>query len=917
MTAKLFATLDPNALGPELALDQGNLVVMSEDDNLDGNRVVFATLAKGIGRGRVDAYFYSDSRGDFSTLAASFGFCRPSGSIETYCGADDESYGLLPFMGGVWHNGVKVVDGPPVTERRCISLVFNADHSFGPVAIWYVDGNFYGYVELPPDSSGNPFWVPAIGTGGPIAEDLRAFLNFGQRPFDGNLPPPAIPGWDTQQISYDGWYEINTEGLSTIRLTAVDEGLVTLSTDSDPSAVYKARILNPESFSIKNRPLIWPWGDTSNQFAAYGQLQIEDYDGFFDYLVGADLRDQEIVIQLPPAMAFGTTNLLRDAPIIATAILDNVTADSEDTKTITIKDKLTRLDKALPAKLFPPFVDAGAANRMVPISLGACRNVQPILKDSVSRTYIAHDAALTNVARVADMYAPLDPHATPPQYTPAENSSGVQLETDPVGKVTMDCSSVGQQVVIPGAEDVLNGAGDFASWDAGSPSVPNGWDWSNHPGSLILRREPINGYPEHTAELSSSIPWYPQGNKYGDQLSTETEILEAGAAYRIIFKIYSTFSSISQILGGRLGGIMVRSALSNNPDDAISDHGVPLTVPLTGDDSFVYEYRVPAGADRKLYFIATAADGATPGTGNLQGGGYIHLVSVEKLGEYTELPLTGITLSQIFPELLVVRGGEKPDGFSIDNIVNTEDLAALDAATGYELGVHYDEPPNLLQAQREIADSYHAALYGNNLGVSQVKQLSDPKDGTPIADFDETNIVAKSLTVAVDDAPYLTNTAGTTRNWSPGQDSDFVTDTAIVPAEIRTRYKKVSQFTLTSSVSVAGQYAFSKNQPMIHLLLVDPGDGQREIDAVNSLWAPRVYSDGTVGTGKRRFITWATRFDDPAEVGATLKADLADFGFNTVVILNRPDRGFDNTSVAIVGWEIFPFAKRIVFTGWC
>lgn len=188
MTAKTFATLNPNALGSGLALDLGNLVVTTNADSLDGSRAVFGTIPKAVGHGFFAGYFYSTSRGDLSGLA-SIGLCRTTAGLDKYVGQDSLGWGLRPFDGGIWHNGASVVSGNPMDERLCISVYCNFNAPTGPYLAWFVDGSFYASVILPTDSHGGFFWVPAVSIGGDVAGDLSCFVNFGQRPFDSQPMP--------------------------------------------------------------------------------------------------------------------------------------------------------------------------------------------------------------------------------------------------------------------------------------------------------------------------------------------------------------------------------------------------------------------------------------------------------------------------------------------------------------------------------------------------------------------------------------------------------------------------------------------------------------------------------------------------------------------------------------------------------
>jgi hypothetical protein len=916
MTAKTYATLNPNAIGADLELDQGNLVVtnLAVGDSSADASAVFATIPKAVGHARFDCYFYSTSRGDLSGIC-SVGLTRPEGALDGAVGDDAYSWGLRPGEGGIWHNGAQVVSGVPVDERRCITVYVNFNSDVGPYLAWFVDGNFYANVFLPTDSHGGFFWLPAVSIAASNPGDVSAFCNFGQRPFP-LAPQPTNSKNETLDSSgstidfFDGWYEVNTEGIANLYLTIIDEAIVTAGTDEPSHKQYKARVANADSFSIKRRPIVWPWGDTSVQLAAYGSLQLDNYDGFYSFLVGADLRDTIVTIKLPAAMALGTSTLIRDAPLIATAILDNVTCDNEDIITITLKDTISRLDKTLPVMINPPFVDAGAANRMIPLTFGANRNRVPLLIDGPNRIYQWHDAPVNNLAAVKDIAAPLDPNATPPQYVPALNASGMQLETDPFGKLTGDLSSVGDQVVILGAVDELNGDGIFDSW-SGSPSVPDNWTWSNGAGSLIQHLDHLDGYRvDNLANILSAFPYYPFGGKFGDQL-TYASVLQAGKSYRITFKIYSTFASPPSLVGGMLGGIMVRSALSNLAEDAISPHNQPLTEPTSGQGSFAFEFSIPPGADRDLIFIAVASAGPTGGTAVGIGGGIVYDVRLELLGQYVEAPLVGMTLSQLFYEVLIRRAQEDTSVYDADSVSDIDTAAAYTGG----LGISYDDPPNILEVLRECLDGYCGTLATNAGGVVVASRLTDPHDGIVIATFDETN-VDRGIRFEADEAASLTTRAGIRRNQSPAtSDSDISSDTDIVPAEVKARYMKQSQYTISSSQSPAGQYDFARGAGIFQSVLDDPDDGQIELDRVVGLWSPQVYDNGDVTTGKRRFVTFSARYDDPAAVGTGTQCDLADIGFGNVVEFNYPRHGFINTKMSVVGWEIFPFSKRIIITG--
>lgn len=702
-------------------------------------------------------------------------------------------------------------------------------------------------------------------------------------------------------IRADGWYITNTDGVATVYLSIVDEGYVTRSTDTPASKVYRPRIRNAESFSISRDASFWPWGGGSSM-AAFGSLQIDNYDGAFDELLAADLRDATVIFHLPDAGPLGGATTINDLAPIATAVLDNVSSDNEDTITLSLKDTLARLDRPLPCRYNPPFVDSNAANRMIPITLGACRNVEPLLIDEANRIYQLADAPITNIAAMRDMGAPLSPNAEPPQYTPALNASGAQLDTLPEGKLTCDISSEGAQVVIPGAVDVLNGEGILDDWPV-ALDPPTGWSYSSGTFGTITRFGTANTYSQdYVAVFDTDRPY--SGGNVGKWMRYDTAVLKAGKTYRIRFTLERWRGSAASGTG-----FMLRSDITGSIGGNGSITGaIPLQASPFGVSPYAFTYTVPPGSDCYIYAIAV---GAGVGTQQIQIG--FSGLQVEELGEFTEYPITGITLSDYVTEIVKNRAGEE------SSIWSASDLAAIDDDTGYLFGVHYETQPNILDALVAPLDSFCAAMSTDADGVIRFPRLIDPRDGSVVADFDQTN-VQHGIRVTVDSAKELTTLIGARRNWSVFGDSDFVSDKITVPQDVRERYKRASQYQQTASITPAGHYDHARGAPVFDSLLDDPADAQTEIDRVVALYAPRIYPDGFVHNGKRRFVTFTALWDEQTSVGATVQIAVRDLQIGDVVSLTYPGNGdtprFDDTRLFVAGIELFPYAQRIKITGW-
>lgn len=727
-----------------------------------------------------------------------------------------------------------------------------------------------------------------------------------------------------------GWYVVNTENVPIIYLSIIDEGLTTHPGDTPANIQFRPRIKNPLGFSVKRNPMVWVWGNTSVQAAAYGKLVIDNYDGAFDFFMLNDLRDSQIIIQLPPAMALGTSTLMSTAPIAATAILDDATMDNEDEITVVLKDTIARLDRPLLMPFNPPYVDSGAANRMMPLSLGALRNFTPQLIDTPNRIFRMGDAAMANVIAAKDKGAPLDVHATPPQYNSALNNAGIQPQVMPIGPFTVDCSSCGVQSAIPGITDVLAGIGRIRSttnpgpdgpgvntWTgAANTNPPSGWSYDNPLNGTFSRLAYANGMDQDWAMgLSTTVPFNTITGDQGLSAHITTAVMLPGQTYRVNINVRAVYNP-----GSTPGsvGIALRTDLSSqsgNISGAFANNGF-IDSPNPNGAPYSFIYRCPNDGVTRTVYVVLSGDShfATPVTAQFDN------VTVELLGTYQELPLLGITIGAYFNEILCVRAGESAA------IMNAADLTALQTATvdatrstsGYLFGNHYDDQPNILTALRDPLDSYGGTLFTDNLGVLRVARIIDPTDPNGpaiVADFDSTNMM-RPIAIKSDRATGLTTLVGARRNWHVFTPTDFVTDFTLVPADTRFRYERLSQYQMVAALTPAGQYTFAQGAPIFDTLLDDPIDAQNEINRIIALYSPKVYADGTIFNGRRRFITFTVFFDDITKLGVNTQTNAATLKFGDIIKINYPRHGLNNTRAMVTGTELFPFAQKIVITGW-
>jgi hypothetical protein len=698
-------------------------------------------------------------------------------------------------------------------------------------------------------------------------------------------------------VQMAGWIQTLSDGVATMRLALAEEGMTTAPTDTPANVQFKPAILNADSFSIRRAPQAWYEGDSDGgEAAAYSSIQIYNGDGTWDALVKKNLEDTPIIVQLPDAQALTTGTALASSLTILTGILGKPTEDEQRIITLPIRDVITRLDKALPVRFIPGFRDAGAAGNMVPLTYGAFRNRKPLLVDAEKLIYLLHDEAVGNILKVTDMAAPLDPHANPPQYTPALNGCGVQLTNPPAGEVRIDGTSNGTQSTIPGVADVLNGDGKFLGTWTGSPATPPNWSWTHAAGSSIGKLvNPPYAYLGSTngVRLLSAKVWNPNGGFYSDQF-THPYALIAGATYRVSFALANVQSESPYFQGGMQGGLILATQLSKNAIDYITGMNTPLVATGFQPQRLTFEFTVPPGGSRILYFIVAPSAGNAPN--NAQGVTSLELddITLELVGQFVDQPATPLPFSDYVRKILVDHCGESA---SIFNAAEAAQVFKRTDGTLKPWGVSFNAPPNVIHdclAKPAKSDGY--VIITDSLGTLRFRRQLDPRDpanqGVIKCDFTRFNMSRPVISDDIADA--LTTEFGTRPNQDPySSDSDFVTDTATVSLDQRTRYKRASQFWAKSSFIPLPQFAGSANAPRFETVFDEDEDGVEEVNRIVGQFAARRYSNTSISTDKRQRLTFTATFDDPRKLGITTTCAVPDLLYGDMVYIDYDDVELD------------------------
>lgn len=879
---RISAIIDRSALGPSLELEDGALVLTSNEADLDIHRLARATISSLTGKRFFEVAFYGD--GDLLDHAA-VGIVRATHSLAKYVGEQSTGFGLKVGNGGVYSNNAQVVSTVAVGKEVYIGVLVDMD---ALTCSWYVNGSLLATVSI-----GNYRWFPAITVSSVEAYNLRAYVNFGQYAFEyqqtGDTDKTADP--------VQGWYQ-DTRTPTQLHLCGKNaRAFNTSPNDSLQYITFEPRIIDPQKFQFARKCSVWTSASRTDS-ASFSSIDLDNRDGRFDTIAGEDRRDQIVTVLV--AEAHGEFD---DAEVVCTGVVDSMRAVGESIVRVTIKDRMTTLERAFQRRRMPPWADDGVANTPVPVTLGAVRNVSPALEDAVNRRYRLSDAPITNIVSVRDKGAPLDPHSSPPQYSPTGNADGIELQTDAIGLLTVDMSSLGAQVVIPGAADILSGAGTFTTWP--NPAAePPGW-LVGGAVSLLVRQGLAQSMPQdYVAALSSTDGYHPVGGDVGAWLRYDTANLLPGNSYRVQFKLVKTSGSVSN---GMRYGLMVRTDLTDEARGAVSPHMDPLQAPQfgTSGQSYTFVYTVPQGAARKLYFIAVAAMTASNVAVGI-GGATFYDIKVELLGQIgPTLPLEGITLAPYLSE--VFRRGQEPDSGWVDS-----DAKSIDSDTGYDFGVNIQQAVTVRQAALMPLDSYGATMFTDKLARFRFRRLRDPStvpDNEIVAEFDE-NDIQFGVEVLPDLAGSLTTQMGARRNWKVFQDSDFVTDTLTVPPALRTQFKRDYQIIEPFSGTLAPTYQFATFAPPIGSLFDDAEFARAEIARMN---AP--YTAGRVDAATGQQILTSPRFIVFTFAYSSLAPPELMFG-DIIRVTYRRHRLNSGQKLAVFDVTVWPGSKRCQVMAW-
>ena len=759
MTTRQHSLFDAASLGPDLEITQGGEVIQPGADSLTNERTARASQPQTTGTWSVEFLAW----GEVDALDAVVGIVTEDASLSDFVGSDAYGIGYELASGELLNAGVVLETLTAASKGDIVSV--QADLADAQVLV-YVNGELLHSEPLPSSMAGAAIY-PAASMGSELEADGRVFVNAGQRAFE-------FPLADS-----DGWYSIPVT-IDTLRFA---DGVSYFSSASDaiPHAEFRGCV-SQSSVTIMRSLNFWPWGDNRSRGTA-AQFIVNDPDGDYDSLIGSNVRDLDVTLH----EVEDTASTFASAQLLGSFVLERVDAINDGQKRITLRDTAAVLDQPVQTRLFLPNLPEEVANRPIPIRLGVCRSVEPVLIDpgvessSALPVYQVADSAIQGFGFLRDKG---DPLALAVDWAIRSGQQQIELFEYPQGKLTLDVSSVGGEALT----NIV-------------PTTVGDWDTVvNVTGTTVYTfgnaAQTVNG------TIVSRL--------------TEGGVLTAGKSYGFILAIDSMTEAVSQT--GVPVRVSIGEGVTSGPNGTVLDSpAFSATRAGTYTGSFVAAATGPLTL--ALRGILTAVNAAV-----------ISRFEVFEAASTTQDTLQPITLEAFARELLQVRAG------LLESQWSAADAAAIDTATGYGLGFSATEPVSVGQALQAALVGYGACYWQDADGVIRFSRLIDPASQSSTGVITQ-DVMLSDLAITPDNAPGLTAQIAGQRNWTVLNDTDFVTDFAEVPIALRKTLGRKFRAIRTTGVPFPAEYAHARGAtyPM-ETLIDEPASLQTEIDRVAALY---------------------------------------------------------------------------------
>lgn len=799
-----YAIYDAAALGADLDIQRGGVLVTTIVDALDINRTARGTVAVEGYESIYEVILFGLS-GTPIANKVSVGIVTADASLSLYVGGDEFGMGYRPGEGQIHHDGASVATVTAGAMGDVTAVRYTPDGSGGGTVSFYrkpVAGVtvLLGSQALPADMQNAPLYI-AVSLGSvDDPGDLSLALNAGQDAWEAPVLTEASAGW---------WETPALAGA----LRVSDLHYLSGREDAPPFArwyegITAADIIDDSALNF------WIWGTDGAARGSAVQINVTDPIGLLDDTLGGAYRDQPASLKYVEAGA-----ALNTAIDLGQMIVERVEATGEIERRITLRDPLAQFDSArLQPRRIRPDADVEAANRPWPTLIGAGFSLPVVLLDQGNRVYAIDSLGTTAVGRVRDRGNPLDavgdpgalPDPIPPDYVVSLDGQTLTLENEPVGIVTVDAVVSGGALPDPPSPvDELAGVGN--PFDGVIDGAITGWD----------RYAAISDLPRY---IGAGKVAFQQNITRISRINATGVTLTAGTTYRIRLRLHQMQPAVGT------GGIA--RLLLCQADSQFSEFAT-INGPLIDgfvDDPTDYVFMHTALVDHGLWIFYT---------GNSVALGQDCIISavsatiipppVEDGDEDEtdeELAALALPLADMLEQGIETRGG-------FDSTVwDRASAEAIDTASGYAgQGFWATDQVTLSEYVDTLLDAYTACAFRGDDGRLTFARLVAPENETATGDIGLADILTPPLP-RWDEMRGLTRQAGARRNEFVFDDSDLASDLTAVGWRARRKLTRRHRIIATSGARTAPGLEHAETAEPLDTRLLLRADVQAELDRV-------------------------------------------------------------------------------------
>lgn len=618
------------------------------------------------------------------------------------------------------------------------------------------------------------------------------------------------------------------------------EQYATRNADTPANTLFQGRLVD----AIYERSASFPAWNRDGGSSAINYLELINTDGGLDSWLAEDWKSVRVTLKLVEARAAYST-----ATQVGVIVIDRVVAPSVTRIRLVCRSVYERLEQVISTTYSDTISNESLRGKPKPITIGRCRwvpGLNPTLNDSAGSQRGIWDICdgpfesiselRANGALMTEVQDALVTNTAPEEFFIIQEESPVELGAKGYGWFLREQTRK-QAAEVRGQLRRITQLVSNEVFPTASGQYPTGWGYV----------EGGSGYVQWNSAGNVTIV----GDGFADTYISQTLSLTSGVVYQIEVEVYT----LTGILSIFYGATILRSLDGTNP--------MRLTVAFT------------AGAGTQIRIgCASGASGTA-------------VITAVRCWSCARID----TLAEIVRFAAVTRGQ-----LAIGDL-DTTALAAIDTATGYQVGWHSGGADvRGIDLVTLAARSFGCAIYQDNSGALIPVQIAAPA-GSAAFELDELSIT--DITFEADDAPGLATRMYYGRNYcqhtvdeTDGLGAPTTTTIAQLKAELQQDVR-----TVTTTATLDAIYAEAEEREPMDSLLSEEADAQTEIDRLCTLY-----------TSPRAFYT-LTAFVDSAtahtiEPGATVTVTHSRYGLsagvNLLVVAARSD--FLGNSVNLVLW---------------